>query len=223
MIASALISLVLLAEPVIEMAEEPKISEPGLNEHGTGGAMAPAAMPRGSTALYAILGAPDVGGGYRQGFEILEFEARVLFNYLELSVLLEPGVRIPVLHRGIFQLAPTVALGFVANSGSRYFDKANFGYLALRPRAGAVGSLAVTETLHVLVQLDVPWAIPLTNRSAGGQFTPTVGAGIELHLGGRVSGLLLGQIGLDVIKEPLGVTQLRPAWAVRLGLGYRLF
>jgi hypothetical protein len=63
----------------------------------------------------------------------------------------------------------------------------------------------------------------MTNHAAGGEFTPTAGFGAEMLLGKQLSGLLLGQLGLDVIKEPLGVTQVRPAWAIRLGLGFRLF
>ncbi len=37
---------------------------------------APAALPAGTMALYGQIGAPDVGAGYRQGFDGLEIEAK---------------------------------------------------------------------------------------------------------------------------------------------------
>ena len=220
MVASvfAVFAVVLAAQPVVEVSSEPEIES-----HGIGAVIAPAVMPRGSTALYALVGAPEIGGGFRQGFSMFEIEARLTFNYLLAAGTLEGGVRMSVLKSGRFELAPTLALGLSADSGSRYFDKSNFPYVALRPRLGAVSTIMITETITGLVTLDLPWAIPLTNHSAGGQFTPLIGAGAEMHLGGILSGLLLGQIGADVIKEPLGVTQTRAAWAVKLGLGFRLF
>ena len=48
-------------------------------------------------------------------------------------------------------------------------------------------------------------------------------AGAEVHLGGNMSGFVMANVGLDAIKEPLGVTQYRTGWAIRLGLGFRLF
>jgi hypothetical protein len=192
-------------------------------EEGIGGVFAPAIMPRGSMAVYALLGAPDIGGGYRQGFARAELETRVWLNYLQASALAEVGGKISVYRKGILEFVPNLALGLEANSGSRYFDKANYGYVALRPRAAMITAIRFTELATGLFLIDLPWAIALTNGGAGGHFTPTVGFGAEIQLGTTLSGMILAQGGLDVIKEPLGVTQLRPAWAVRLGLGFRLF
>jgi hypothetical protein len=183
--------------------------------------MAPAALPAGATAVYALLGAPELGGGFRQGLGRVELEVKLLFNYLLASAVLEAGAKFPVYEQGIVQLAPSVAIGLEANSGSRYYDKANFGYLAFRPRLGLVTSLRLSETLAGLVLLDFPWSIPLTAR--GTHVVPTLGAGLELHLGSNLTGFAMGQLGVDAIKEPLGVTQVRPAWGLRLGLGFRLF
>ena len=218
MVSSALLALLLTAGSNVEVSSEPEISS-----HGIGAVIAPAVMPRGSTALYALVGAPDIGGGFRQGFSMFELEVKLNFNYLLAAGLLEGGFRFSAIKREKFEIAPTVGLGLAADSGSRYYDRANFAYVALRPRVGGVAAIFFSETVTGLVTLDVPWAIPLTNHSAGGQLTPLLGAGAEMHLGGILSGLLLGQVGVDVIKEPLGVTQVRPAWAVRLGLGFRLF
>jgi hypothetical protein len=188
-----------------------------------GAVYAPAILPRGAMSVYALLGAPDVGGGYRQGFDRFELEVRAWFNYLAVSGLLEVGGKLAVFKQGLIEMVPNLGLGFEADSGARYFDKANFGYLALRPRAGLITGIRFSDTATGLFLVDLPWSIALTNGGAGGHFSPTVGFGGELHLGGTISGLLLGQVGVDVIKEPLGVTQLRVAWAIRLGLGFRLF
>lgn len=192
-------------------------------EHGVGGVFAPAILPRGSMTIYAILGAPDIGGGYRQGFSMAELEVRLWFNYFAVSPVLEVGGKMSVYRRGILEFVPNLAIGLEANSGTRYIDKQNFGYVAVRPRAALITGIRFTETMTGLFTIDLPWAIPVTNGGAGGHFSPTMGFGVELQLGGKLSGLLLGALGLDVIKEPLGQTQVRPAWAIRLGLGYRLF
>jgi len=186
-----------------------------------GGVMSPAVLPAGASALYALLGAPNIGGGYRQGFSVLEFEARLLFNYLEASAVLEAAIHIPLYERGKVQMAPIVALGVEADSGTRYYDNANFSYFALRPRVGFLTAVKFTDVVSGLVSVDVPWAIPL--GSSGGHVTPEFGVGAEVYLGGKISGLLMGEAGMDVIKMPLGVTQYRGLWGIRLGLGFRLF
>ena len=197
-------------------------SEPG-PEEGIGGVFAPAIMPRGSMAVYALLGAPDIGVGFRQGIQQFEVEARLWLNYLQASALIEIGGKISAYRRGILEFVPNLAVGLEANSGSRYFDGQNFGYVAIRPRVALITAIRFTEVATGLFLIDVPWAIPVTNAGAGGHFTPMAGFGAEMQLGKTLSAMLLGQAGLDIIKEPLGVTQLRPAWAIRLGLGFRLF
>jgi uncharacterized protein YejL (UPF0352 family) len=119
------------------------------------------------------------------------------------------------------QLSAGGSLGVLFNSGSRYFDRANFGSVALRPRLLGTVGIAFSELVTGLVQLDVPVALSMT--VVGTQFTPTVGAGAEINLGTNLSLLVMGNVGVDAIKEPLGVTQVRPAWGVRLGVGYRMF
>jgi hypothetical protein len=210
------------AEPP-KVNEPPMVSAPAVGPETVGGVIAPPIMPRGSTALYALLGAPDVGGGYRQGFSKAELEVRLWFNYLQAAATLEVGGKMSVYRKGILEFVPNLAIGLEGDSGSRYYDKSNFAFVALRPRAALVTGIRFAEIATGIFLIDLPWAIPLTNHAAGGEFTPTAGFGAEMMLSKTLSGLVLGQIGLDIIKEPLGVTQLRPAWAIRLGLGFRLF
>jgi hypothetical protein len=186
-----------------------------------GSVAAPAVLPGGTMAFYGQIGAPDVGAGYRQGFEAFELEARAMFNDLELSALAEVGVKFPAYRHGKVVVAPGLALGLQLNSGSRYFDKYNFGSFSLRPRASVATSILVTDTVQALVLFEVPWAMSL--NVSGTQVTPLLGAGAEFHVGDALSLLVTAHGGLDAIKEPLGVTQVRPAWAIRLGIGYRMF
>ncbi len=213
MITTVLLTLIAGAEPAL--------SAENLNTRVTGGVLAPASLPAGTNALYGFVGAPEVGVGYRQGFGFIELEARGVFNIFKVSILAEVGLKFAVFQADRFRLAPTVALGLELNSGARYFDRFNFGFLGLRPRIGANASYAFTETISGVAQLELPVSIAMTVQ--GFQVTPLLGAGAEFHLGGSFSLLLTGHIGFDATREPLGVTQFRPAWAARLGIGYRLF
>jgi hypothetical protein len=186
-----------------------------------GGVLAPAVLPSGSNAVYGIVGAPEIGAGYRQGFAPLEVEARALFNIFELSGLIEGGVKIPVLQRDALQVGVGAAVGLLLNSGSKYFDAANFGSVAVRPRISGLLSYGLSDLVTLLARLDVPLAISAT--VAGTDFRPEVGLGAEFHLGGSLSLLVLGELGVDAIKQGLGVMQVRPAWGVQLGVGYRIF
>src|SRR5689334_7579261 len=137
-LTTLLASMALAAEgevpspPAEEVVKSSSVSGP---ETEVGGVFAPAIMPRGSMALYGLLGAPDVGGGFRQGFEWAELEVRLWLNYLQAAATLEVGGKLSIYKRGILELAANAAVGVEGNSGSRYFDKVNFGYVAIRPRA----------------------------------------------------------------------------------------
>lgn len=215
MISTILLTLIAGAEPTLSET----FSAPSARV--TGGVLAPASLPAGSNALYGFVGAPELGIGYRQGFGLIELEARGLFNLFEVSVTAEVGLKVGVLKLDRFRLAPTVALGLELNSGARYFDRLNFGYLGLRPRLGVNASYDFTDTISGVAQFEVPISIALTVQ--GFQVTPLLGAGAEFHLGGSLSLLVTGHAGFDVTQEPFGVAQARAAWAARLGIGYRLF
>jgi hypothetical protein len=187
-----------------------------------GGVVAPAALPVASSSLYAFVGLPDLGVGYRQGFSDFEIEARAKLNYLQLAFAAEVLGKYALARQGGLDVAPFLGVGFVADSGARYFDPVNFSYLGIR----ALGGLAVTyrlgDTVRLVGQLDVPFDFPL-GPQGGSKFNPLAGGGAEIYLGEDFSGLLLGQLGLDVMKEPGGVPQTRLGYAIRLGLGWRLF
>lgn len=208
MISPLLLALIAAAEPV----PTPRV---------TGAVMAPAFLPAGSNALYGFVGAPELGVGYRQGFGTVEFEARGLFNVFEVSAIGEVGLKLGVHEDAKLRLAPVLALGLEFNSGARYFDRFNFAFVGLRPRVGFNASWAFSDTISGVAQVDVPWSIGLS--SSGFQVTPLAGAGAEFHLGGSITFLVSAHLGFDATREPLGVTQFRPAWAARLGVGYRLF
>lgn len=186
-----------------------------------GAVAVPAVLSPGTASAFVLLGAPELAAGYRQGLRYFEIEGRVGFDYLDAAFGVDGTARLSVHQKGMAQVGAYAGVGLVANSGARYYAKANFGYLGLRPRLGVVTSLQFTELVAGIFQIDIPVTIPL--GSAGIRWVPTAGAGAEVHLGGNISGLLMGHVGLDAIKEPLGVTQYRPAWQVRLGLGFRLF
>src|SRR5258706_9646140 len=99
------------------------IAEGGGPEHGVGGVFAPAIMPRGSMAVYVMLGAPDVGGGYRQGFESVELEVRLWLNYLQASALLEVGGEKLGLRQGHLRVLPKPAGGHRAHPRPRVISQ----------------------------------------------------------------------------------------------------
>jgi hypothetical protein len=211
MVTALLWSMLLTADP------EPRLED----ARQLGAVVAPASLPRASLAMYVLLGAPDLGVGYRQGISGIELEAKALFNVFELSGLVEGGVKVPVFRGARLVLAPGVAVGIKLDSGSKYFDRANFTYFGLRPRVSLNATYAFSELVEGVAQLEMPLTLPLTAR--GIHFSPTVGAGAEVHVGGQLSVLATAHLGVDLIKEPLGVPQTRAAWAIRLGVGYRLF
>lgn len=192
----------------------PELPKPGM------GAIAPAAMPAGAISAYVLLGAPDVQVGYRQGISLLELEAKASFNYLTAAFTLDVGARMAVFKKGPVTLAPALGLGLVLNSGARYFDARNVGYSGLRPRVGLYGSVAFSEVVSGVFQAELPWAFAF---QGGYQATPTGGLGAEFQLNKELSGVVLGQLGVDVLKEPVGFAFARAAWGVRLGLGYRFW
>jgi hypothetical protein len=205
----------LLPLALLTAAPTPAETEPGA-------VLAPAALPAGGLAFWGLLGAPDLGVGYRQGFDGFELEARAQFNYLEVSALAEVGVKLPVFHRDRLALAPGLALGLKVDSGSRYFNGANFAFVALRPRPQLVATWALTPVLQLLGQVEVPFVAVAFGKTAS-QVTPLVGAGAEFRLSSLLTLAITVHGGVDFMKEPLGVEQVRGAWAIRLGVGYRLF
>src|SRR5207248_7334633 len=121
-----------------------------------GAAVAPAVLPRGTAAAYGWVGAPEIAGGYRQGFGSFEVEGRGAFDYLDLSFSGEFLARYDAWHNIDFALAPLIGVALVADTGSRYFDPFNFAHLGIRPRLGVVGTGRLGETVQAVAELDLP-------------------------------------------------------------------
>ncbi len=202
-------------------APVPEARAPLASSKGIGAVETPAALPQGSTAIYAFIGAPELGIGFRQGFEAAELEARATFDWTQIAGIAEVGGRMALYRQGALTMAPGLFLGLKVDSGSRYFDTANFAFIGIRPRLDFALTYQVAETVQVLTKVEIPWAI--ATNVLGSQFTPTLAVGAEFHVGGPFSLLASALGGVDVTKEPLGVPQVRPAWGLRLGLGYRMF
>lgn len=183
---------------------------------------APAVLPSGASAAYAFAGVPAVGGGYRQGLGPIELDARFVFNYFALSFAIEGIAKYPAFRDDKLIVAPSLGLGLVYDTGATYIDPHNFAYFGLRLTPGTSVSYRVAETASVLGELTVPIDISFT-PGGGSRFTPLIGGGGELYLGEDITAGAIAQIGADIIKEPLGVTQARFAFALRVGLGYRFF
>lgn len=190
-----------------------------------GAVMAPAVMPSGSNSLYGFIGGPDVGIGYRQGFSApWEFETLARFNFLQVSVTGEAGFRAPIYrdpNDPSFVVSAAMYFGLTYNSGTTYFDRANFRYLGATARANVLGTYRLNSVLYLLAKLEVPLMVPLTAQ--GLSVAPTGGAGIEVRVGDSLSLLAFGSLGGEVRKEPLGVLLFRPAWQLQFGVGTRFF
>ncbi len=189
-----------------------------------GGVVAPAVLPGGAASAYGFVGAPEVGGGYRQGLRLaeqpFELEGNATLNYLLLSLRAEVVARYLVYQQGIVEVAPLLGLGVELNTGARYYDGRNFSHIGLRPKLGAVASFQVAEIVRALAVLEVPYTFAF---GGGYQFTPLAGGGAEIYLNSDLSGLVLGKLGVDIIKQPFGVPQTTLGWQLMLGVGYRLF
>jgi hypothetical protein len=212
------------ATPAPAEAEATQVStESTLDRRETFGAVVgPAVLPSGGSAFYGYVGLPELAAGDRQGFGRFELEGRARLNYLLLSLGAEVIGKVLWVEGGGFEVAPYVGAGLSYNLGTRYFDDANFRFLGWRVLAGAVASYRLVETVRLVALFEAPWDFSL-DPSGGGRFTPLLGGGVEIYLGGDVTGLVMAQGGLDTMKEPLGVPATRFGYAVRIGLGMRLF
>ena len=119
-------------------------------------------------------------------------------------------------------ISSVIAVGAVFDSGSRYIDDKNFGFVGLRVLPGATMSYRLAETASLVGEVQVPIDFALS-RNGGWHYAPVAGGGGEIYLGDNISAGLVMDLGADVIKEPLGVPQTRFKFALRAGLGFRFF
>jgi hypothetical protein len=219
-IACLIVAAVAVAAPAAAQEEEgPAFPD---RKETFGAVLGPSALPMGSTAAYAYAGVPEVGGGFRQGLPGFEWEARARLSYLTLSLTAEGVIKVPLIRTARFDLAPYAGAGLTVSSGLRAFDPYTFPYAGARIVAGLTAGYQASGTVRLLASVEVPYDHPF-GTGGGGRLTPLAGGGVEILVGDDLSGLFLGQGGLDWVKEPLGVPVVRGTWAVRLGLGVRLF
>jgi hypothetical protein len=191
-------------------------------EWSFGTVVAPAMLPEGASALYGYIGVPEMGGGFRQGLDGFELEARARLDYFRLSGILEAGVRKAVVTEGPATIAPTLSLGLVFNSGSAYLDADNFGGVLLRVTPGLIVGWRVADTVQVLGLLDLPVDLGLDPTGAR-RFQALTGGGAEFYLGSGISLLTAAQLGVESFKAPDEPNQVRLGYQLRLGIGTRLF
>lgn len=191
-------------------------------EDRLGAVLAPATLPDGSTALYGFVGAPELGVGFRQGISGFELEARGRLQWMQLSASFELAVRRKVLEDGPLTLAPVLGVGLVLNSGATYMDEDNFSGVLLRVSPGLVAGWRVADTVSLVGLLDLPFDLGL-GRTRQRRIQALGGGGVELYLGDDISALAAGQLGVETFRERPGASEARLGYAVRLGLGVRLF
>lgn len=192
------------------------------SEDRLGAVVAPVTLPDGSTSLYGFMGAPELGVGFRQGISGFELEARGRMQWLQLSASFELAVRRKVLEDGPLSLAPVLGLGLVLNSGATYMDEDNFSGVLLRVAPGLVAGWRVADTVMVLGLVDLPLDLGL-GRTRQRRFQALGGGGVEFYLGEGISVLAAGQLGVEAYRRRPGEGEARLGYAVRLGLGTRLF
>lgn len=187
-----------------------------------GSVVAPVMLPAGATALYGYTGAPEIGVGFRQGIGGFEMEARGRFDWFKLGASLEVLGRKEVLRRGALQLAPTLGVGLVLNSGATYMDDDNFSGVLVRILPGLIAGYRVADTVALLGLVDLPIDLGLTGDKQR-RFQALGGAGVEVYLGSGLSLLAAGQLGVETFQERAGAGHTRLGFNARVGLGTRLF
>jgi hypothetical protein len=187
-----------------------------------GAVLAPVALPSGGSAAYGYAGVPEIGAGYRQGLGPVELEGRFRFDYYHVAPGLEAVVRVPVYSESGFAFAAQGGLGFIYDFGAMWFSPRNFQATYGRVMLGGIASYRAAETVAVVGNFEIPVDISLSVQGAH-RFRPLLGAGAEVYVGSNISLLVLGQIGLDQTREPLGITDRQLGYGARVGFGYRLF
>jgi hypothetical protein len=187
-----------------------------------GAVIAPVVLPAASTAVYAYLGIPELGAGYRYGLGLLEIEARVRGDWRFLSLAAEALVKISVLEQNGWEVAPYLGVGFAGDSGARYLASANFSYLAVRVLGGLNAHYRVADTVYLVGALEMTLDLSVSPPNAA-RFTPLIGPGVEIYLNPEVSVSVLGLVGPDLFHPMPGETVTQWGYGLRLGLGFRLF
>jgi hypothetical protein len=197
-------------------------STSGDKRQNFGALAAPATLPEGAASAYVYGGAQELAAGYRQGVSSVEVEARAKFNYFLISFAFEVLLKHVIAANESAALAPFLGVGFVHDTGSRYFISDNFKYTGARVLAGAIATYRVSSAVSAIAELDVPLDLSFSPPQVA-RWTGLAGGGAEIYLGSDFTALLMGQLGVSVAREPLGVPQWSVGYQVRAGFGYRFF
>ena len=192
------------------------------NAEATGAARGPAALPAGASSLYAEVGYPEVGAGFRQGLGRFELEVRGRFDYRQTRVSAEGLFKLAVLRGPRWSFAPLLGIGVAANAGATYADEHNFGYVALRLVAGGIVSYAVSPDVQAFGTLDVP-VDAVTSRPGSYDVAPRLGAGVEWQSNSPWSLFVHVEAGPAFRQNDTAYRDTRLSVAARVGVGYRLF
>lgn len=209
--------------PVVAGAQE-ELLAPRPEEFGA--LVAPAALPAGALAVWGWSGLPEVGVGFRQGVGGWELGAQARVDWVRMGLAVQGGLRRQVYARGGFALAPRLEVGLVGATGARYLGEALRvveleGVLA-RVEPGVVVSWRAVETVALVGQLTAPLDFSLSAPGSR-RLQALGGAGVEAYVGQGVTVLALGELGVEGVRPPGGRTQVGLGYAVRLGVGWRLF
>jgi hypothetical protein len=208
--------LVWMVLPALALAQAPEV------EPERFGAVAPAALPDGSTAFSGWVGVPELGAGFRQGLGGWELGARARVDYLRLAAVLEATGRRRLWTHGALALAPELGLGLTLDSGSRHADDAGFSGVFLRVNPGVVATWRPLESLAAVGLVEVPVDLGI-NPTGFWRVKALGGGGAEVSLGDDLSLLAVGLVGLEAFRTEANGVQARLGYGARLGLGVRLF
>jgi hypothetical protein len=187
-----------------------------------GGVMAPVVLPATAMSTYVYAGFSELGAGYRYGLGLVELEARVKADYRLVSLAAEGVVKVSVLQRDGFQLAPYLGIGFVGDAGAEYITAANFAYAAVRVLGGANVSYRLTDTVYLLGALEMTLDLAVSTNNAY-RFAPLLGPGAEFYLTRALSISVMGLLGPDVFQPHLVHPTVELGYGVRVGVGFRIF
>ena len=187
-----------------------------------GATLGPATLPNGGMAVYGWAGAPDLLVGVRQGFEDFELDARVRADYLDVATGGEVHFRYRAYDGSGLALAPSMGFGLLGNTGATYFNDRNFSGWFARVGPGLVATVRLSETVRLVGLAEGPFDFRL-NQGGGWRLQLLGGGGLEVYLGDDMSLLAAGQLGGDFRDRPDRAVSAGVGWAVRLGLGKRVF
>jgi hypothetical protein len=164
-------------------------------EAPSGAIFAERPLPDGAVAMFAVLGYPSVGVGYRQGLGGVELGGVASFDYALTQLNLDAPFRFTLAESRRFRVGAGISPGAFFDLGATYIEPTNLSSAGLRVAATTDVSVLVTEGFHFIGSLAVPAEIALTERG-NHRIAFLLGAGVEVGVGDGYS------IGAQVLAGP---------------------